>query len=288
MRKMLKIAPYHRSEEDAREYVRKLATQFGVTNFGTKVATGKVATLDTSSGILRVDLRNEIQLARETGVPRNLQSLFDNSDPLMPPGFSLGISSKHLKATMTIGSLTQSIDAYGILEPPVDVLASDILHFRKEAVDASGTDSLVAVARAYRTYLQVSISLLDAFLGHATFVMAERKPNLLENKHFEQIRNVGSLEKRIEAWFGLCGKSLPDFGKSKRWSDFQALRRERNRYVHPREPLYSLSMKEAVQILNACREGVGGLLELLRRAAGLDERLGFIQKIKTAPPIEMV
>ena len=50
--------------------------------------------------------------------------------------------------------------------------------------------------------------------------------------------------------------------------------------------LYSLGITEVVNILNQCRDGVGGLLEHLRAIAGLDTKLSYIQKMKTAPVIK--
>jgi hypothetical protein len=175
---LLEIAPYHRSEPDARKYVGQLAEKLGVSNFKTKLACDKSVTVSTSGKPLIVNFRTEVRQARITGVSPAMQGLIDNSDRLMPPPMSLGVSmSGGAKISVTIGSHTSSIDGDGILEPPVGVLADDVLYYRREAVAASVEHHLPLIARAYRIYLQVCVSLVDAFRGmrHLLWKRAIRK-----------------------------------------------------------------------------------------------------------------
>lgn len=282
---LLEIAKYHRCEKDAREYVHGLAKSLGVTNFGTKLAQGKQIVVPTSGKAFSVDPRHEVRQARLEGVPPGLQGLFDNSDRLMPPSISLGTSSKAIKIDVTVGSFTASIDGPGIHEPPVGALADDVLFYRRNAVMASTEPDLVSLARFYRTYLQVCVSLVDAFLGHATFALGERQPAIAASEHFLQVKSTAPFTERLEAWCDLCGHPPATFRATKCWSDLGKLRQERNRYVHPAEPVYSLGIDEIVNVLNCCRDGVGGTLEYFRKIADLDPRLSYIQKVKTAPII---
>jgi hypothetical protein len=280
---LLEIAEYHRSETEAREYVKQLATNLGVANFKTKLAKGDVVSISTSGKPLTVNLRKEVRQTRLGGIPPGLQGLFDNSDHLMPPPISLGASGLNLKIGVTIGSFTASIDGAGIHEPPVGALANDLLFYRHQTVIASAEPDLASLARAYRTYLQVSISLVDAFLGHATFALAEVNPKIVEREHFATVKSTAPFAERVDAWCNLWGHSPADFRRTKCWSDLDKLRQERNRYVHPAAPICSLGIDDIVNVLNRCRDGVGGTLEYFRTIANLDPRLSYIQKVKTAP-----
>ena len=288
-RPLLEIARYHRSESDAREYVGQLAARLGVSNFKSKLVSGKSVTISTGGKPFIVNLRTEVHQARVTGVPPSMQGLVDNSDRLMPPPMSLGVSmGGTARISVTVGSHTATIDGDGILESPVVALAGDVLYYRQETVAASAEHQLPLIARAYRTYLQVCISLVDAFLGQATFALAEINSKIVTTEDFRKIQSTAPFEDRIEAWCRLFSHSPESFRKTKNWSDLSKLRQQRNRYVHPAEPTYSLGVDEIVNVLNQCRDGVGGTLEYLRNIAGLDPYLSYIQKIKTAPIIKKV
>ena len=284
---LLEIAPYHRSEVEARAYVGTLANKLGVVGFKSKLASGKNVTIPTNGKSLSVNLRTEVRQARLTGVPPSMQGLIDNSDRLMPTPISLGVSmGGSATISVTIGSHTSSIAGDGILEPPVGALADDVLYYRKEAVEASAGHQLALIARAYRTYLQVCVSLVDAFLGHATFALGQVDPKIASSEDFQLVRSPASFAARIDGWCRLCNHSPESFRRTNSWSDLSKLRQQRNRYVHPSEPIYSLGVDDIVNVLNQCRDGVGGTLEYFRTAAGLDPNLSYIQKIKTAPIIK--
>jgi hypothetical protein len=284
---LLEIAGYHRSDGDARKYVEELAGRFGVTNFKSKLAADKSVAIPTSGRPLVANLRREVYQTRLNGVPPVLQGIVDNSDPLMPPPFSLGVSmGGSASINIKIGRFSATIDGDGLHEAPVTALADDVLYYRRQVVEFSADHQLSKIARAYRTYLQVCISLVDAFLGHATFMIGESHKALSSRAEFKTVTSTAPFLERMEAWCHLFGKSPDLLRATKEWSDLSRLRQERNRYVHPSEPIYSLGVTEIVNILNQCRYGVGGMLEQLRTIAGLDTRLSYIQKMKTAPIIK--
>ena len=284
---LLEIAPYHRSEAEAREYVGRLAQRLGVTSFKSKLTSGKSITIPTTGRPMVVNLRTEVRQARVTGIPPAMQGLIDNSDRFMPPAISLGVSAGgKVKISVTIGSHMASIDGDGILEPPASALANDVLYYRREAVAASAEHRLASIARAYRTYLQVCVSLVDAFLGHATFALAAVNPKITDSEDYNVIRSPAAFASRIDAWCRLFKHPPESFRQSKCWSDLSKLRVERNRYVHPAEPVYSLGIDEIVNVLNQCRDGVGGTLECFREMAGLSPYVSYIQQVKTAPIIK--
>jgi hypothetical protein len=282
---LLEIARYHRSEDDAREYVGQLAEALGVRNFKTKLSCGKEITLPIS-GKPTVNPRTEVVQARLTGVPPSMQGLIDYSDRLMPLPTKIGASmGGKVKLSSTVQGHTSSLDGDGILEAPVGALADDVLFYRRQAVEASVGTNLSAIGRAYRTYLQVCISLVDAFFGHATFSIGKTDPNKAASEHFGTVQSTAPFEVRVDAWSRLFDRPPEAFKQTKNWSDLSKLRQERNRYVHPSEPIYVLGVDEIVNVLNQCREGVGGTLEYLRAIAGLHPHLSYIQKVKTAPKI---
>jgi hypothetical protein len=285
-RPLLEIAPYHRSENDARDYVAKIAAKLGIRNFKTKLTTGRTFTIQTSGKPSIINPRNEVRQARLNGVLLALQSLFDNSDRLMPPPMSIGVDSASIKISMKIGTFETSIHGAGIHEAPVIAIADDVLFYRRQVVESSSGATLNVIARAYRTYLQVSISLIDAFIGHAAFSLAEFFPMQAASPHFQTLKSTAPLGERMDAWFELWERPPSTFRQTKCWSDFERLRQERNRYVHPAAPIYSLGIDEIVDVLNRCRDGVGGTLECFREAANLPPELSYIQRIKTAPIIK--
>jgi hypothetical protein len=285
----LQIAQYHRSEKDARAYVASLKEQFGIKNFGTKLLSDKPVEVPTSDKPMQVNLRREVFTARTRGVPTVLQPLIDNSDPFMPPPMSLGVMGDvsgisfgiHLK----IGTFEAKIQGQGIHEAPVTALADDVLYFRRQVVEAAEGHDLPSMARSYRTYLQVCISLVDAFLGHAAFAARQLKSPKVETEAFKTLTGTVRFEDRVSAWCEVCGQSPQTYRSTKARSDLQNLRRERNRYVHPSDPVYTLGVEDIVNVLNLCRDGIGGTLVEFRTMAGLDPRLSYIQKVLTAPVI---
>ncbi len=233
-----------------------------------------------------VNPRTEVRQARLTGVPPNMQGLIDNSDRLMPAPITIGGSMRGIgKFTSTIRRYTATLDGDGILEPPVGALADDVLFYRRQAVEASIGHNISVIARAYRTYLQVCISLVDAFLGYATFSLGETVPNKAASDDFKMVQSTKPFEDRADAWCRLCNHPPEKFRQTKCWSDLSKLRQERNRYVHPMEPIYSLGIDEIVRVLNQCCDGVGGTLAYFRTIAGFHPYLSYIQKVQTAPTI---
>lgn len=268
-----------------------LAEQLGIKNFGIKLLSDKPVDVRTSDKPMQVNMRQEVFTARTRGVPTVLQPLIDNSDPFMPPPMSLGIMGDVLGLSfgikLKIGTFEANIQGQGIHEAPVTALAEDVLYFRRQVVEAAEGHDLSSMARAYRTYLQVCISLIDAFLGHAAFAARQLKSPRVETEAFKTLTGTVRFEDRVSAWCEVCGRSPQSYRSMKPWSDLQTLRRERNRYVHPIDPIYTLGVEEIVNVLNLCQDGVGGTLVEFRRMAGLDPRLSYIQKVLTAPLISM-
>ena len=99
-----------------------------------------------------------------------------------------------------------------IHEAPVGALADDVICSRHQAVVASTNHNLAQIARAYRTYLQVCISLVDAFLGHATFALGEATPNIATSSDFQTVKSTSPFADRLDAWCRLWGHARKSFG----------------------------------------------------------------------------
>ena len=77
----LRIERYHRSETNARTYVKELLDQFGVTNFGTKLAASSAITIQTAGGPIQINPRQEVFKARTS---KNVLGPLGNRPPMMP------------------------------------------------------------------------------------------------------------------------------------------------------------------------------------------------------------
>ena len=129
------------------------------------------------------------------------------------------------------------------------------------------------------------MSLIDAFMGQAAFAIKERSTALSNSDAFETIRSASPFHMRFEAWCTLFGYDSRKYWQSKSWSDLKRLRDERNGYVHPTEPVYSVELNSIIENLNSYRDGIGGTLVEMREMAGMDQRMSYIQRVLTAPLI---
>ena len=238
---------------------------------------------------MQVNLRREVRQTRVTGVPPTIQPLIDASDRLMPPPLGLGIISDapglSFEISVKVGSFEAKITGAGIHEAPVMALADDVLHFRRQVVEAGAAHDLSQMARCYRTYLQTSVSLIDAFFGHAAFGVRQLGLSKASTAAFKKLTETSRFEDRVDAWCDLWGQPSSGYKSTKSWSDLQVLRHERNRYVHPSDPIYTLGIDEVVKVLNLCRDGVGGTLVHFRKMSGLNPNMSYMQKVLTAPVI---
>ena len=141
-------------------------------------------------------------------------------------------------------------------------------------------------ARAYRGYLQASISLIDCFLFRYAYFVRDKIGDLDQYANMKVLGSRSGLEKRVEAWFQTFAfHEIKNYKETAEWAQFQELRNQRNRFVHPSEPVAGYAMRDIGRYLNYCNRGIGGLLAQFRNYTGFTENLGFIQKLKTAPEV---
>ena len=97
------------------------------------------------------------------------------------------------------------------------------------------------------------------------------------------------MENRLDAWIMTFAFHKKDEIKSsKYWLRFKELKKERNLIIHPVDPATQYSVKDIVQKMNLAKDGVGGLLYMLRKCAEQRQWIGFIQSIKNLPEIKII
>jgi len=179
-------------------------------------------------------------------------SLFIATEASVPPPIVLG-AGLHTSRPLTAPGFVTNCVVTDYLE--------DVLHYRRAAANMSiFTDSFRECFRNYRAYLASSITAIDAFLNReAWFVLNDPGRQLSAPEQNKLKKKSLPLNTKIQCWLPIfCGSHLSEGTQS--WNDLQALKSERNEYVHVNEPSYAFELKHAVDLLNACRLGVGEML----------------------------
>ncbi len=286
------IAEYHRSASSAKLYAERLATDLGISP---PVRADYASDVRVRCGeeILAINFARSIEETRREGIPKLLQHLFDARDTFLAPALEIGVGplppGLSMQVTSSVGSFARSIPAPGWFEAPELSLTRDILSFRRLACQHSDPDSFGDAARFYRSYLQSCVSLVDCFLFRYTSFVRDKIGDLEKYANTQELGSPIGIERRIEAWMiTFATDHLGDYKGTGEWSQFQELRRERNRIVHPVDPAVSYQPKQMARHLNFCRRGIGELLANLRRYSAADDRVGFIQQLVTAPEMRNV
>lgn len=292
MGQQLVIADFHRSAANARLYVERLAKHLSI-SVPSRAYYGADVQLQYGPKVLLVNFAGSVEEARRDGVPRLLQQLFDAGDSFLAPALEIGIgpvpAGMKIDVTSSVGNFSKSVPAPGWFESPELSLTRDILTFRRLVCEHSSPDDFNDATRYYRAYLQACISLVDCFLFRYAGSIKDRIDDLEKYANTEILGSTSGIERRMEAWvMTFATTHISDYKGTAEWSQFQELRRERNRLVHPAEPAVAYQPKNLARYLNFCRRGIGGLLANLRNYSAADERVGFIQQVTTAPQVRQL
>ena len=180
-----------------------------------------------------------IALEAPEGLPVVIGTGFRNSPPLQGPGFA------------TNDVVTEFLD--------------DVLFYRAEvAANSSSGDMYKSSFRAYRSYLAASISAIDAYVNRLSwFALNEPSSQLTPADTKLLSRRRASLDEKLRRWLPLIagGATLSEQGPE--WADYQALKSARNATVHVSEPEFIFAPREATDVLNLCRRGVGEMLTII-------------------------
>jgi hypothetical protein len=170
------------------------------------------------------------------GLPLVIGTGFRNSPPLLGPGYA------------TNDVVTEFLE--------------DILLYRCEvARHSSPGDMYKSAFRAYRNYLTACVSAIDAYLNKLSWFKVNDPSKTLTDTQIKLLsRKSLPLDEKIRLWLPLLagGAAISETGQA--WGDYQEIKRARNAFVHVNEPEFFFTPREATDILNLCRTGVGGLI----------------------------
>ena len=286
---LLRIESVHMGKSRAREYVEYLAGVVGIPVPSHEDYSNDL-TVKLNGGDFRLNFADCVRDTQENGVPRHLQFLVDSQDAYLAPTIEIAMSTPPTGLSIgmsgTVGQFTNSVTAPGYVESPERAIADDILYFRQQCCASSTLDRAKECARYYRNYLQSSISLVDCFIFRYARFVREKIPDFSAFSNLIVLDSLAGIEKRLRAWMQTFATgNLNDYDKTTEWGQFQEIRRLRNTIVHPSEPVTVYSYRAMATSLNLCRKGIGGLLFRFRDYSKSNPRLGFIQKLTTAPNI---
>lgn len=280
-RARLVIAPRSLSPTDARRAGIAALERAGLKepNNGWDAASLKHGPPDKRIAIPFSQLVAEASLS---GTPTSLQQLLDTSDPVfggMLP--MMETNSPAIILTTSHASKTHKVSGPGQIAPTLTMLTGDILHHRAAAC-ASSCTSITATAHHFRAYVLSSCAMIEAFLNTYASLAQWEGP---EPEAFLKLKRPLPIRVRIICWLtAFAEKPRSVIAGSVAWDHFNKLRRLRNAMVHPQETYTAFQLKAMAAQLNLVREGVGGLLRLLRLLAN-EPTTTFIEQIKNAPPI---
>lgn len=283
---LLIIAPYHLSEEKARKLVDLEMNSMGVKRGS--ISTDQTVTISNDIERFQTTYRKLIAATRKEACVQPFQRERDFTDAVF------GGSPDDLSVESWGGTLQTEWAGYSTVMPspawlqlPFRTFTNDILLFRADCCLHSDEAGMVNTLRSFRSYLGACISIVEAFINR---YIARAKHDGFSSTEFTALQGERNMERRFELWleaFAKPGSTGIAFFKSRQWSDFQKIRDYRNRVVHAVDPIAAYGIEEVQQHLNLVREGVGGLFLRMREARG-EPTLGFIERLRTAPIVDLV
>ena len=227
-----------------------------------------------------------VEVTRRTGVVPELQARLDADDAVFGPAGAdpepLSGVGHSLKLRASYAGVDKELSVPCRYAPIEEELTNDILAHRADACLHSDTDDLIETCRHFRAYLHACVDLVEAFMHRHACWLATAKDATLPETPFPR---EGDTDQRVAWWLEVFAHArLADLADSQEWSEFQRLQRARRELWHHRAPFLGHSVRDLARQLNLVRDGVGGLLHLLRLLAG-QRSLGFIERLRTAPRI---
>ncbi len=257
-----------------------------------KMLNGKL-TLSIGNKDVLVNFPEEIEHTQRNGRAKTLQVICDAKDRYLnsPPSIGIinGVVGIRVNLKTQYGQHTTNVEFPGCIVSPEISFADDISYYRHETVKAFNCGDLSGFSRAYRGYLQSSISLVDCFLHRYTFHLKTMIPSTSKYNNTATLDSRSPIEDRLDAWMVTFATDSGDkFKNSKHRSKFIELKDQRNAMAHPTLPTIGYDAKEVVRYLNYAQEGVGGLLAELRKYSRETEYIGFIQQVKNQAKVSII
>lgn len=279
-------------KEKAEKYVLQVWRELSLPKIPKRYLYREVRINQQKADSLVIDLKGEIESVRRNGKAKVLQQMLDQKDRFLSSPVSIAIIGDDTGIQCDINSMyanySENVKSPGGIESPEVSFADDITHYRKEAFQAIISNDFSGLTRAYRSYLQCAVSLVDCFLHKYTFHVNEMVSNPTAYTNIATLNSRAALEERLDAWVTtFAAHKQMEFKSSKYRSKFIELKNKRNGIVHPTHPMYSYSVKEMVKFLNYAPDAIGGLLGQLRCFAETTDKIGFIQQMKSEPLIQL-
>lgn len=284
---LLKIDNSHRSKSNAEKYVASILSDLGWPIPKRKDDFHEI-TIGSGKNTIKYCFEKEVEKAKENGIPGIIQQMNDMQDSYLCGSIPLGASCTGkgigIKIKSEFRGQSYELNAPGTLEAPEISLANDILFYRKSAVGNS--DDLSNINRCYRGYLQSCISLIDCFLFK---YLCTAKSLITDTETYQNLKTLdskGRIEDRIEAWIlTFATHHLSDYKSGHEWKEFKEIKKERNSLVHPVSEIIPYGLDRMVEIFNSVQNGIGGLLKAFRSYSENKRKIGFVERLFTAPKI---
>lgn len=284
----IRIGRYHRSQHDAEAYVLGMfrAVYPGI---DLEAARCRVIRDDSGGKAFSVSFRSAVQAARARGTAENLRTYLTAGEPHAWMSMGLATDGEGAGAELAVSLGSAKLRGPARVHTIEDEFANDILeHRRGVAVNSSfEQDAFRASAMHFRAYVLTSCALVEAFLNRAVLVAASEPSPSVE---IEELLRPCAMERRFELWlqeFCKAPLSALRHDHQSKWSSYQALRKLRNELVHPSEVWVGFHLKQGATQLNLVREGVGGVINVMRRLQKLGP-LAYAERLETAPRAEYV
>lgn len=224
--------------------------------------------------------------ARAFGIVKPLQRYLDKADSIFGSTMDeIATPNWQMKLGTTYAGFSKEVEGPCRCAQVERDLTQDILHYRQEICDFSDQHDFRLLSRAFRSYLLACVSLIDAFINRHVLIA---EYDGFKSPEFEELKVATNTERRVRLWFEVCSDDDPSpFFASPEWCHFQELRKKRNEIVHALDPFGMYSLREVQLFVNKVRTGVGGVLWLMRRAHK-KPTLGFIERLRTAPVVDLM
>ncbi|WP_421302639.1 hypothetical protein, partial [Aeromonas veronii] len=164
-------------KEKAEKYVIQIWKELNLPKINKKYLYSEIIINQKLADAFIIDLKSEIDCVRKNGKANVLQQMLDQNDRFLSSPISISIMGDDTGVQFDLGSkyasYSENVKFPGGIESPETSFADDITHYRKEAYKAILSDDFSSLTRAYRSYLQCAVSLVDCFLHKYTFHVNE-------------------------------------------------------------------------------------------------------------------
>lgn len=282
----LVLDEYHLAHTDAYESVVALLTQRGAAKPDAGWEELTMSWTNRDGKIVKLAFEKLVEHARRTGIVRELQSDLDAADYVFGSSFSVPVpvsgSGHSMKLKGEYAGFLKELSVpcrYASIEGE---LVEDILYYRAAACSHSDADDLIDTCRYFRAYLFACEAVVEAFVNRYVLMYSHTRTRRVDPDAFKRLP---TLEEKVDLWLQTFAHSrLADISESHEWYELKRLMKSRHDISHGRHAFLGHNIRDIAREFNYVRDGVGGLLHLMRLIEG-EKSVGFIERLRTAPRI---